>query len=281
MTTPEDPGLYQDKPPAAPALRPRARRSEPARQAPHRGLGTAAATDAPAGADHAEQVVVEPVQDPTISEAVAEAVKTGYDVITENIMHGRMAAKRFREGRYNVRDVPLNVQFTARTLVRLARQLSVTTLDICERLIDEIPVSFPASGHASDVPPFRPTATKAAPAASARPAKRPTPPKAPEPAALHLAARFVGAPKATAAPQTLRRPEAPTAPADVTATPLASRTEGVAPITDVSFEADLASGGLTAIVTVPAGQAPGVYSGLIYAKSEKTPLGLLSIELKP
>jgi len=273
MTTPEDPGLYEDKPAAAPA--PRAQRSEPQRQGPKRGLGTAAVTGAAPGADQAQPPAVEPVQDPTISEAVAEAVKTGYGAITENIMHGRMAAKRFREGRYNVRDVPLNVQFTARTLVRLARQLSVTTLDICERLIDEIPISGPPSGHVSDVPPFRPTATKAAPAGPAAPQK------APDLLALPLAVRFVGASNASAAPQMLRRPTRPTAPTDVTAAPLASRAEGVTPIADISFEADLATGGLTAVVTAPAGQAPGVYSGLVYAKGDDTPLGVLSIELAP
>ena len=44
--------------------------------------------------------------DPKVSDAVAHAVKMGYDVITENIRQGREAAERFRQGEYSVREVP-------------------------------------------------------------------------------------------------------------------------------------------------------------------------------
>jgi len=51
------------------------------------------------------------------------------------------------------------------------------------------------------------------------------------------------------------------------------------PKRDPCLEPDLAVGGLIATVTIPAGQSPGVYSGLVYAESQPAPLGVLTIEV--
>ena len=51
-----------------------------------------------------------PRHDVKLTEAAAHAVQTGYNVIAENIEQGRKAAARFREGKYNIRDVPKDAQ---------------------------------------------------------------------------------------------------------------------------------------------------------------------------
>jgi hypothetical protein len=205
--------------------------------------------------------------DPTISEAIGHAVKAGYDVIAENIQQGREAAARFRQGQYNVRDVPGDLETAALRLVRLARELSSTTLDICERLLKELGQRQPPD-RADGLPPFRQPASSA-----------PSPAKAPDPGVMKLTVRFSGAPAAVARTATLTRPRRPTSPADLSATPLARRDGRGKPIASVSFETDVSVEGLIAVVAVPARQAPGVYSGLVYAKGEEVPLGALTIEI--
>jgi hypothetical protein len=208
-------------------------------------------------------------RDATITDAIGHAVKAGYDVIAENIQQGREAAAAFRQGQYNIRDVPGDLETVALRMIQLARELSGTTLDICERLLKEISARQPPQDRASEVPPFRP-----APATPA--AAKPAPS---DPGLMKLTVRISGAPKAVARTTSLPRPSRPTAPTDLSATPLATRDGQGKPITAVSFETDVSVEGLVAVIAVPARQAPGVYSGLVYAKGDDVPLGALTIEI--
>jgi hypothetical protein len=113
------------------------------------------------------------------------------------------------------------------------------------------------------------------PGAPPSPAQPPTP----APNVMKLTIRFQGAAKATGRTQALSRPDQPTLAADITAAPLSARNPQAQPITGVVFQSDLAVEGLVAVVTIPDGQAPGVYSGLVFAKGQDAPLGVLTVEV--
>src|SRR5262249_21736359 len=106
-----------------------------------------------------------------INEAVAHAVKLGYDVIADNIQQGREAAARFRQGKYRLREAPGEIEVAAHRLLGLARELSKTTFDVCERLLTELAAQKPPYDRTRSVPPFR------EPAPSVKPVK-PAPPPA-------------------------------------------------------------------------------------------------------
>ncbi|HEY2356740.1 MAG TPA: hypothetical protein VGH86_04765 [Phenylobacterium sp.] len=246
-------------------------RPEPERVGPDRasraaapGAAPIAATGYPAGAG----------EDPSVSESVAHVVKVGYDVIAENIRQGREAAQRFRQGQYRVREVPGDLEVAAVRLLQLARELSTTTFDICERLLRDVGAKVPPEDRASGVPHFR--AAKAAGGGPAKAAASPAPAEHPP---MKVTVRFRGAARARAYNSGLARPKNPTAAADISAQPLARRTAGAKPITGVVFETDVSVEGIVAVVTVPDGQEPGVYSGLVHAKREDVPLGVLTIEI--
>ena len=162
-------------------------------------------------------------------------------------------------------------------MIRLLRELSENAFDICDRLVGSIPVNVhhPQSRprypvDPAPVPPFR-----ASPNVTAA---RPTP-RVSEPPALALAVRFAAPTVGRALVSRLARPQARTSPAEITVSPLLPRDRAAVPITGVTFEYDLASGGLTATVTAPDGQADGVYSGVVWASTHAAPLGVLAIEL--
>jgi len=267
MTTPEGPVTGSEASNAS--ATPRATRPQPQRTGPIRsqsvweapvpdpapGPGTAGAPDNAAGAP--------------VSESVARAVKMGYDVIAENIRQGRIAAERFREGEYNIREVPGDLEVAALRLLKLARELSTTTFDVCEKLLKEIAANAPAKARTAGVPPF--------------PAPSPDPPpsttKAADPRMMRLTVRFEGGPPAQGHTTHLERPSEPTAPSDITADPLAARDAGLSPITSVRFDVDMALEGLVAIVQLPQNQAAGIYSGLVHTPHSKVPLGVLTIEV--
>ena len=127
MTTPEGANPPTPKAPSRETARSRSRRTEP------RAPGVNPADPAPDVA--------------SLSDEVAHAVKEGYDVIAENLKQGRIAASRFRQGNYNIRDVPGDLEDVGLRMVRLARELSNTTFDICERLLKELGPA--AAGKAS------------------------------------------------------------------------------------------------------------------------------------
>lgn len=206
-------------------------------------------------------------QDPTVSDSVAHAVKVGYDVIAENIRQGREAAARFRQGEYNMREVPGDLQDMALRLVTLARELSKTTLDVCERLLKEVAAS--PEDRTKEVPPFR----------SATPvAEEPSVPAA-DAGVMKVTIRFTGGGKGVARTATLSRPRRPTAPDQISVDPLSRRAAGAKPIGGVSFETDMSVEGIVAVVNIPKKQEPGTYSGQVYAKGDEVPLGVLTIEV--
>lgn len=252
MTTPEQPGG-------------RVRRKPPQRGGPDRS----GASSRPAPADAVSK------EDVHIDEAVADAVKTAYSVLSDTIEQGRRSAESFRHGQYNYRDVPVDVRLLAANMLRLAKQLSESTFEIVEALLAQQGPGFPMPPPGvGPVPPFRPFEDIVAGQADA-----------PKPAQAHgghagmrLSVNFVGAPGAKAHGSHLARPHQPTSPHDLSVGALTSR-DGKASLSGITFDADLANGGLIATVTVPQGQPAGVYSGAVYAPGQDLPLGLLVVEL--
>ena len=267
MTTPKD---------KAGKAKARLSRSNPARLAPKRARALGGGVpDGPGGASGPAPPSGE-ANDATINQSVAHAVKLGYDVIAENIKQGREAAQAFRKGNYNMREVPGDLEVAAMRLLQLARELSTTTFDVCERLLKEVGAKAPAADRASDIPPFR-----ASKAANGTPPKAsPAAAKPADPGLMKVTVRFAGAGKALAHTETLARPRQPTAVAEISAQPLAPPRAGGPPIAGVSFESDVSVEGIVAVVTLPKGQAPGVYSGLVHAGRDDVPLGVLTIEIR-
>ena len=241
MTTPEG---------SSKAAEERVRRPRPQREGPKRAATGALPREAEA----------------SINESVAHAVRTGYDVIAENIRQGREAAAKFRQGEYNIRDVPGDLETVLLRLIHLAREVSTTTFDVCERLLKEVGGDKPPPPSTAGVPPF--------PSPSAKPAA-PRPEVAP--GRMKLTARFVGTAKAVAITEALDRPRRPTTPKDLAATPLTSRQGATIP--GVTFETDMSVEGLIAVITIPKDQAVGVYSGLVHAANDEVPLGVLTVEI--
>jgi hypothetical protein len=274
MTTPEATGDEGATPPQG-----RVRRPQPARAGPRRSRTAPETSEAPEAAPakaESGSATSTSADDAAISEAVSRAVKTGYDVLTDNLKRGREAAERFAQGNYNIREVPGDLEATSLRVLQLARELSSTTFDVCERLLHAFSANAKPPPGQTAAGPFWPTVRKAP-----GPAVKDATPAAP---AAHLAAMkvtvvFSGAPKAVAHTDTLSRPAQPTAPEDVSAAPLTARSGGGAPIAGVGFQADLAHGGLIVTVALPDGQAAGVYSGLVYAARQEVPLGVLSVEV--
>src|SRR5690348_11606259 len=98
----------------------RVRRAKPARSEPIRSGSVASGAYSGAAA---------PPPDPSIRESVAQSVRMGYDVIAENIRQGREAAAKFRQGEYNIRDVPHDAEMMISRVIHLARELSTTTFE--------------------------------------------------------------------------------------------------------------------------------------------------------
>ena len=240
-------------------------RPKPQRRGPKRAGAGAGRADPPGAAAPPPGSA----EDRAVGDSVAHAVKVGYDVIAENIRQGREAAARFRQGEYNVREVPGDLQIMALRLIRLARELSTTTFDVCERLLKEAGANVPPEDRAAEVPPFR-----AAAAAAPKPGAQ-----AAEAGVMNVTTRFVGAGKALGRTTSLVRPRRPTAAGDISVTPLAGRAAGAKPIGGVSFETDVSVEGIIAVVKIRKGQAPGVYSGLVHAPGDDVPLGVLTIEI--
>jgi hypothetical protein len=235
----------------------RVRRPEPGRTKSNRS-GAAPADGGPGAA----------APDGTVSETIAQAVRMGYDVIAENLQQGRVAAARFRQGDYNIRDVPGDIEDVLGRLIGLARELSTTTFDVCERLLKEVGSYRPPEGPSGDVPPFWTASPQPTP-----------PPRATAAGRMKLTARFDKPDRATAKTEALDRPRRPTRPQDLTVAALTRRGDAGGAIDGVSFETDVSVEGLVAVVTLPDAVAAGVYSGLVYAPQDDVPLGVLAIEI--
>lgn len=247
------------RPQAAPAAR--VRRPQPDAAGPIRSRNSAS----PPGVSSKTS---EAATDDKVSDAVAHAVKVGYDVIAENIRQGREAAERFSKGKYKIGEAPGDLQVAAQRLLHLARELSTTTFDVCERLLSEVATQSPATDRAATVPPFK-----------APGPPQPLKPQAPDTGLMKVTVQFQGAAKAIAHTASLERPRRPAAPADITAAPLAPSEGAADPIPGVTFTTDVSIGGIVALVNVPEGQPHGVYSGIVRVKGDPVPLGVFTIEL--
>ena len=148
-----------------------------------------------------------------MTDAVGHAVKMGYDVISENIRQGREAAQRFRHGEYSMREAPGDLEIATLRLLHLARELSTTTFDVCERLVKELGNQRPPDDRSSDLPGFWSAGPASAPTA------KPPAAAAADPAVMKVTVRFDGAPKAIAHTTSLMRPQRPTPAAGLSATP--------------------------------------------------------------
>lgn len=291
MTTPKPP---PSNPPKAPSEKPRVTRPSAARTGPNRTFAAGPAGPAPT-APPAETPSGAPLSP---DEAIARAVRLGYGVIGENIEQGREAASRFRAGAYSVREVPQDLNRLALRLLHLTRELSTTTFDVLDRLIQDPAFpgaaarSTPATGGPASTqgdytpPKFyagqTPSAPPAAPAqqtAETKVASADAPGGAPPPAAvstsIDLTCQFTegrGVVKAAA----LARPETPMAlvlkalnPAKGTA----------APITGLTFCASADKRGISVRVPIPAAQPAGIYTGVISEEDTGLALGVLTIEV--
>lgn len=208
---------------------------------------------------------------------VSDFVKSAYDALSETIGQGRRAAEQFRQGEYNFRQVPGDMEEMTRRMLQLARQLSSTTFDVCEQLIGQLSdFSEPPAPGTTKVDAFR----------RHKPAGDPG--KAPPSSASHsggngamrLVVEFAGKKSASSPTTSMERPAKPTKPDELRVTELThvDKPETTIPKA-VEFSADLAAGGVVATVTIPAKQPIGVYVGYIHTTKDKVPLGLLQVKV--
>ena len=103
---------------------------QPERTGPKRGPGGKKPAP-PEGVREPETLVV--------NEAIAETVRTAYDVLNDTVKQGRKAAEQFRGGTYNVRDVPddvrvVHVVYGACVLAEVVEERSVDRWRQCDEL---------------------------------------------------------------------------------------------------------------------------------------------------
>lgn len=239
---------------------------QPERTGPLRGPGGKKSAP-PEGVREPETLVV--------NEAIAETVRTAYDVLNDTVKQGRKAAEQFRGGTYNVRDVPDDVRVMAGNLLGLARQLSSATFDICEALLRQADTLMtPPPPGSTHVPAFQ----EPKPQQPKQPGPQPV---ATTPAAAEMALEvlFNGKETVRSATTTLARPNAPTGAQQIGCDGLARRGGGAAAVTDVVFDTNPQGPGLRVMITVPQDQPAGIYSGAVYCATQTLPLGQLVIEV--
>jgi len=208
----------------------------------------------------------------SVSESVADIVRMGYDVVAENIRQGRTAAERFRQGEYNIRDVPADVETLVKRMIDLARDLSTVSFDIAERVLRETA----PSGRHSKAPVFYPAPGEHSHRA-AHAAQRPSETQA----LMHVTCAFSGERRAVLRSAALTRPTEPTFAHEHISFEALQSTVGWRPITGVTCRAHPMTGGLQISVSIPDDQPAGVYSGVVHGPHQAWPLGVLAIEVLP
>lgn len=258
----------------------RPKRATPERTSPIRtGSQMAADTGPPSGYAAKPLGDTAPVGGSAINESVADAVKMANDVLADTVAQGRVAAEQLRKGTYNMRDVPVDVEVLGVRMLRLARELSETTFNILEQLLRQatrVPSQLPTP-QTGKVPPFPQTRRSSS---DAPPSSTPAQPGAGTqgPPALALQVRFDTKAKAKAHPAYLARPERPTSPDELSVTPLQPSSGKAKPIDAVTFSVDV-GGTLIATIKIPARQPAGIYAGMVSAKTQALPLGMIAIEI--
>ncbi|HEY1414513.1 MAG TPA: hypothetical protein VGF42_01345 [Caulobacteraceae bacterium] len=260
---------------------PRKRRAAPKRTGPIRRPAAASASK-PAKAIRRQEP--EEGLDLAVSDAVAQAVRLGYKVLAENLEEGRIAAKQFRVGEYNVRDVPNDLNVLAKRMLNLARDLSTTTFDVLDRVLQDPTLMKAARRLAESIDPVAPVAkptaansSKSSAPATARPGKTgaaANPISASQ--SVPLTCRFSGAAKAKVLASWLTSPASPTPLATAGLTTLET---GVPPIAGVTFHASDDRLGVVAEIQIPPDQAAGVYSGVVVGVDDGRAVGALTIQV--
>lgn len=296
MTTPKKPASK------AGGSADRVKRPTPGRSGPKRNAAGMSASGAPP--DRTESAAGSSIP---VSDAIADAVRRGYQVVGENIEQGRAAAEQFRTGHYSIRDVPYDLNQMALRLLILTRELSTTACDILEQVLRDPNLVGPgdrkpggeddrtaragpprgtgAPGFRPAPPPPRPDPSGGPPhirlGAAAPPragAAPPDPPPARKPAApppVTLDVRLTGKPAvvraATLAP--------PNPPSPIAAPGLIAADANAAAIRAITFSPGGDPLSMTVTIVVPDDQPAGVYSGVICAAETQIPLGTLAIEV--
>lgn len=209
--------------------------------------GSASATGAawPPGAAHG----------PDAPKVIADAVRLGYQVVGDNLRHGRDVADRFSAGAYRPRDVRDDVGQLSSRLMQLARDLGTVGFDLLGAVLRD------------------PTLHEAL-----RP--NPAPPhgnlRAEAPRQVNVGCTIKGNSKATAEPVVLSKPPRPS---PLIVAGLHSPDPSRPPISNISFLASDDGVSIIATITVPPDQPPGTYSGVVCDEKTHTPLGSMTVRV--
>jgi hypothetical protein len=192
----------------------------------------------------------------TVEEVVAEVVRTGYEVVEENIRQGRQAAERLRLGTYQSGDIPDDMGMVVNRLVRLGMDLSTTWFQLVAAVLRD-PRLLSAL---EDTGPSRPPGT------------RRTPGRAAPPRIIH---RVRCRRKFDVLP-TLSRVTSPAVP---TVAGLFSSEADVDPIRSVTLKYDPHARSLVLDIDVPDAQPSGTYHGVFIDRDTNEPVGTVRLRI--
>jgi len=217
--------------------------------------------------------------DTQYSDAVADSVKLAYAVIRENIAQGRAAASKFRDGEYNVREVPHDVNVLSLRLLHLTRELSRTSFDILEGILSNprtpgATAWRPAPPH-QDPRQFHPGAGPFTYDWNYTGAPVRQGPAQPDTQTIPIGCVFTGGRDAQVRSATLSRPQGPT---HLALPVLASLKAGSPPIMGAAITPASGPYGVIVNVEIPNTQPAGVYGGAIL-DDQGYAVGALTIEV--
>jgi hypothetical protein len=240
----------------------RHRRPEPAHTRPIRSGAAGKKTSqksAPSG--QAEAPPVDAVsRESEVHQLVADAVQLGYDVIGENLRQGRAAADRFSAGSYGLDHAKDDVGELSKRLVQLARDLGTVWFDLLAAVVRD--------PNLREALKPKPIPTKDPPPRDEAPARSPA----------SVGCQVNGNDNASASPFFLSQPEGP---ARLSVAGLYSPDRSLSPITKIAFLASDDRSSIIAVITVPADQPAGLYSGVVCDDETHAPLGTLTVRVKP
>jgi hypothetical protein len=188
-----------------------------------------------------------------VPDVVADAVRLGYQVIEENLRHGRMAADRFRARDYGMGDATEDVQMLGRRMLDLARDLGGAWFDLIAALLDDPRLRDAVRHRQTPSDPPRPGQSSGA-----------------------IAVRVIGHPSATG--QALLEPlTGLRGPPQISPLRQLNNPAETAAIIGVRLGADPDTGAPTILAPVPPDQPPGVYSGAVHDADTGRLLGSISL----
>jgi hypothetical protein len=182
------------------------------------------------------------------SDATGQAVASGYAAVAQNIAQARIAAEKFRQGGYNVSAIPGDLATMSGRMPQVIKDFSSAGIEILQLLFD-------ATGSSG-------AAVAGGP--------------------VNLRVDFVDDDdkRASSLTDELARPDKDVGPDAIICDGLTKR-GAATQIGKVTFTCDLSTGELVAAVKITDDLVGGVYSGLVYAKDQDTPLGTLSVRVDP